>query len=248
MGLRKEFDDSGNWLFRFRSYVPLVLLIPFLVKMASYHYPWGSNGLHVVMHIISIAIVFLGLAIRALVAGYVPDGTSGRNTKQQIANSINTTGLYSVVRHPLYVGNFLMWGGIVVFCLDVWLTLVFCLGFWLYYERIMFAEESYLRQKFGEQFELWAARTPAFIPRLSNWVSPARMFSWKRVLRQEYTTFFLAVFALFGEEILEHLAVDHRLIFEPEWLVFLSVGTIVYLVLRHLKKHTNLLSTSSIET
>ncbi|TWU24575.1 methyltransferase family protein [Bythopirellula polymerisocia] len=244
MGLRKELEVSGNWLFRFRSFVPLLFLIPFLVKMSSYHFPWGSNGLHEVMHIVSMAVVFSGLAIRALVAGYAPDGTSGRNTRQQVAQNINTTGLYSVVRHPLYVGNFLMWGGIVVFCLDAWLILVFCLGFWLYYERIMFAEESFLRQKFGEQFTQWAARTPAFLPRLSNWVAPSRPFSWRRVLRQEYTSFFLAVVALFGEEILEHLALDHRLVFEPEWVAFLGLGAIVYLVLRHLKKHTSLLTTA----
>lgn len=243
MGLQKELKDSGNWLFRFRSYVPLIFVIPFLIKMREYHFPWGSSGLHEVMHITSMAVVFSGLAVRALVAGYAPDGTSGRNTREQVATNINTTGLYSVVRHPLYVGNFLMWGGIMIFCFDFWLTLVFCLGFWLYYERIMFAEESFLRQKFGDRFREWAAKTPAFIPRLSNWVSPSRNFSWRRVLRQEYTTFFLAVFALFGEEILEHLAIDHRLVFEPEWVAFLGVAAIVYVVLRHLKKHTSLLNT-----
>ena len=32
--------------------------------------------------------------------------TSGRNTHDQVADSLNTSGIYSIVRHPLYVGNF----------------------------------------------------------------------------------------------------------------------------------------------
>ncbi|MGC9453013.1 MAG: methyltransferase family protein, partial [Oceanipulchritudo sp.] len=51
-------------------------------------------------------------------------GTSGRNTKQQVAYSLNTTGFYSVVRNPLYLGNFFMYLGIALFTHHWWLVLV----------------------------------------------------------------------------------------------------------------------------
>jgi protein-S-isoprenylcysteine O-methyltransferase Ste14 len=244
MGLKRELEVTGNWLFRYRSFVPLVLLLPFLVKMRSYHFPYNNHELHEIMHLVCIAVTFSGLAIRIFVAGFAPDGTSGRNTKAQAAQRLNTTGMYSIVRHPLYLGNFLMWGGIPLFRLDPWLLLVFCLVFWLYYERIMYAEEQYLLARFGDEYTRWAARTPSFLPRLSNWISADRSFSLRRALRQEYTSLFLAMQAMVAVELLEHWAIDHRFIFEWEWVVFSLAGTTTYLILRIMKKNSHFLSTA----
>ena len=55
---------------------------------------------------------FFGLGIRVFTVGFTPKNTSGRNTAEQIADVLNTSGIYSMVRHPLYVGNFFMWLGI----------------------------------------------------------------------------------------------------------------------------------------
>lgn len=246
MGLKRELEINGNWLFRYRSFVPLVLLLPFLVKMRTYHFPYDNHKLHEIMHLVCIAVTFSGLLIRVLVAGFVPNGTSGRNAKSQVAHQLNTKGMYSIVRHPLYLGNFLMWAGLPLFCPDPWLMLVFSLVFWLYYERIMYAEEQFLQAQFGEEYTRWASRTPAFLPKLSNWIAPERSFSWRRALRQEYTSFFLAVQAMVAVELLEHWAIDHRFVFEWEWLIFSLLGTSVYILLRILKKKSRLLCTAEI--
>ena len=73
---------------------------------------------------------------------------------------------------------------------------MFILIFGLYYERIMFAEEEFLRNKFGKQFEEWAENTPAFIPNLSEWKPPSLPFSIRPVLKKEYQGFF-AIIAIF---------------------------------------------------
>ena len=100
------------------------------------------------------------LAIRAYTIGHTPKGTSGRNTKKQVANALNTTGAYSLVRNPLYLGIFFMGLGVALFAHLWWLTLIYVLAFWLYYERVIFAEEAYLRDKFGAEYLSWADRTP----------------------------------------------------------------------------------------
>lgn len=239
MALMRELEISGNKLFKHRSLVPLVMLVPFLIKMNSYHFPLKSHALHELMHLACAGVTFAGLGIRIFVAGHAPDGTSGRNTKEQRAARLNTTGLYSVQRHPLYLGNFLMWAGIPMFCADMWLMLVYALAFWLYYERIMYAEECFLRTRFGLQFTEWAARTPAFLPDFRQWVRPDLRFSWRRALRQEYTSLFLAVQALTAVELLEHWQVDHRLVFETEWIIFSVIGLTLYVVVRFIKKRTD---------
>ena len=63
----------------------------------------------------------------------------------------------------------------------------------IYYERIMFAEEAFLRIRFGEFFEQWASATPAIIPRFSGWKPPSQEFSWRNVIRREYTGLFVMI-------------------------------------------------------
>jgi protein-S-isoprenylcysteine O-methyltransferase Ste14 len=71
------------------------------------------------------------------------------------------TGAYSIARHPIYFGNFFIGLGFALYCASFWVVAVFVLLFWVYYERIMFAEEEFLRRTFGKAYESWAARTPA---------------------------------------------------------------------------------------
>lgn len=118
----------------------------------------------------AIFVSLLGLLIRIHAVGFSGKHTSGRNTAQgQVAEMLNTRGLYSVVRNPLYVGNYLMCLGIVMLTCNLWFVGVFTLIFWIYYERIVFAEEEFLRKKFGEPYLEWAAETPIFIPRKLRW-------------------------------------------------------------------------------
>ena len=86
-----------------------------------------------------------------------------------------------------------------------WLPVIYVLAFWLYYERIMFAEESFLRQKFGETYQQWAATTPAFLPRFSQWRKPSLPFSWLNVLRREYSGLMIVILCHAGQEFFELL-------------------------------------------
>lgn len=120
--------------------------------------------------------------------------------------------------------------------------MIFLLAFFLYYERIMFAEEEFLRIKFGEAFIDWAKRTPAFFPRLSLWQPPERPFSLRKVLRQEYSGLFGLVVAFVCLEAGEHLVVEHNLPFERFWVTFGVGGVVIYITLRMLRKHTTFLN------
>lgn len=242
MALQEEFVESGNWFFRHRSYVPLILIIPMMLAMIRFHRPLDSHRLHERWEFFCMAVSFSGLAIRAFTVGHTPARTSGRNTLEQIAAQVNTTGAYSLVRHPLYVGNFVIWLGISMFCLEWWLVTIFALAFWMYYERIMFAEEDFLRKKFGDDFQQWAAVTPAVVPNFSRWHPPSLPFSLRNVLKREYTAFFAIIACFFVLELIEDAVVEHALVLDPEYLVIGSLGLATFLVLRTLKRHTNVLS------
>ncbi len=184
----------------------------------------------------------LGIGIRAWAIGHTPKGTSGRNTYQgQIAEKLNTTGVYSLVRHPLYLGNFLMWLGLLLYTGHTLLLVLIGGFFWVYYERIMFAEEAFLRNKFGEDFLAWAARTPAFIPAIKGYRKPGLTFSGKNVLRREYTGFALAVVCFSVINFMKHWSYNQKPFLDPLWQVLLPVSLATYFILRSFKKHTKLL-------
>jgi hypothetical protein len=117
---------------------------------------------------------------------------------------------------------------------------IYTLLFWLYYERIMFAEEAFLRERFASQFEEWAARTPAVIPRFSNWRRPMLTFSLRTVLRREYSAWLVVVAGHFAIELLEHLfRRDYP--WEVSWFVLLASGAAIYVLLWVASHYTRLL-------
>jgi protein-S-isoprenylcysteine O-methyltransferase Ste14 len=241
MPLVEEFERTGAWLFRWRSYLPLVLVVLLVVSLGSYTYPKGSHGLDRVWEVICIAISFSGVAFRALTAGYAPRGTSERCTRRQVAAELNTSGVYSMVRHPLYFGNFLIALGVFSFLRIWWLVLIYGLVFALYYERIMFAEEKFLREKFGDAYRSWAGVTPAFLPNPRKWRSPNLPFSWKAVLRREYRTPLYLVATMFVLELLTDLRAERRLVLDVMWISLFAGSLVFFLVIRLIQKRTRCL-------
>src|SRR5262245_38027543 len=108
MALIDEMSVQGSWLFRWRSFVPVALLALMLPpSLIGLHIPFGSYHFHVVWEWACFGLSMLGLAVRCATVGFVPVGTSGRGTTKLNACALNTTGMYSLVRHPLYLGNYL---------------------------------------------------------------------------------------------------------------------------------------------
>lgn len=202
MALKDSFEYSGNILFKYRGQIPVLLFllaIPLLFGSNRIFYFQIFMGqwkvLRIVTIVLAIAITLCGLLLRAYTVSTTPKGTSGRNTSGQVAKTLNTKGIYSIVRHPLYLANYLIWAGVLVFTMNIYVFLIVSLAYWIYYERIMFAEEAYLRQQFGEEFEEWAARVPAFIPKFSLFQKGEMQFSVKTFLRREYATIYSTVFS-----------------------------------------------------
>lgn len=241
MSLRAELEKSGGWLFRYRGFLPL-LVLPFCAAgFWSYSYLGGSHALTEGWGLACVAVSIIGQGVRSLAVGFAAGGTSGRNTRHQRAPELNTKGIYSLVRHPLYLGNYLVLVGFMMFFRNGWLLLVVSSVYALYYERIMLAEEAFLRGKFGPQFEAWADKTPAFIPRLRGWVRPERRFCWRTVLRREYSGVFLitTVFAIL--DTLGDSRAERRWHLDPPWVAVFGAGLLFYLTFRSLKKYTRVL-------
>ena len=243
MALAEEFENTGNWLFRYRSYMPLVLFLPATLIIIFLRDDYISFH-HIAWNAACLLISMIGMLIRAFTIGFVPRGTSGRNTKEgQVADALNTKGIYSVVRHPLYLGNFFMWFGAILYVGNPGL-LIFCLAFfWIYYERIMFAEEQFIRKKFDQEFMSWAEKTPAFFPDFRKWTRADMKFSMRNVLKREYSGLFGNIVTFIYLNLLKNLFIDEIFWLDTFWQIAGIAGLIIYITLRSLKKYSRVLHT-----
>jgi len=174
---------DGNRLFKSRSFVPLALLpvvILALPDSSRAAVQLGDSGAAVVQWL-ALAVSLTGLFVRCAAVSYAPDGTSSRDTRALRAPSLNTTGMYSIVRHPLYLGAGLMWIGIAMSLRVWWLVVIVALAYWIYVERLVIVEEAFLAEHFPMEFQRWASRTRAFLPRLTDWVPSTGYFQIKRL-------------------------------------------------------------------
>lgn len=244
MALRNELRSQGDFLFKYRSYLPLVFIVPALyVYIQSQFYLQSIDQTQSQLYeLCCVAVSLFGLLIRVVTIGYSADNTSGRNTKVgQVADSINTTGMYSLCRHPLYVGNFFMWLGIAGFTQNVWFLVAFAFMYWIYYERIMFAEEEFLISKYSDEYLNWSKRVPAFIPKLGNWEKPINTFSWIKVIRQEKTGILNLFLTIFMVKIIGELVVNHQLLTDLKYWVAFGAALFYYVVIKIIQKKTSLL-------
>jgi len=81
------------------------------------------------------------------------------------AERVVTTGVYSIVRHPQYLGGLLVHVG-ASFLLSAWFSLASTPLMVLLNYLVSRKEEEELVREFGEEYEEYRGRVPMFIPQL----------------------------------------------------------------------------------
>lgn len=245
MALTNQMQSQGTWLFKYRGILPLIIFVigaALFLKNESSPENWilKEELEHILYELSCLIVSFIGFFIRVYTVGYSRPNTSGRNTEHQVADVLNTMGIYSMVRNPLYVGNFFMWLGIAMLTGNFWFIIAFILFYFLYYERIIFTEEEFLKNKFGETYLNWAKETPVIVPKFSSFVKTGYNFNWRKVLRQEKNGFaaLMIIFCLFdiaGELIKNQTEMNVTL------QGFGIFSILIYFILKFLKYKTSLL-------
>ena len=196
---QQEMARSGKHLFFVRGlYIYTIIGLATLIAWCSKDVgPFGDVAKDCAWFWASLAVASAGALVRVITSGYAALGTSGRAKVAAEALELNTTGPYSLVRNPLYVGRILNFTGLAMLT-GSWVfgALVFLLAI-LIYERISIYEEEFLRGKFGESHAAWAVNVPALLPRLTGWVTPKYPFWWKRMIWREQNKLFLLATAIF---------------------------------------------------
>lgn len=192
----------GNFFFRFRNQVfPLVIVALFLMRAPALPTVDGDTigRLREAGALLSVAC---GLGLRALVIGYAYIRRGGRN-RRVYAKNLVTEGMFGVCRNPLYVGNMLLYFGLFLFHGNPAVVVTGTCLFFFIYHCIVFAEEDFLSEKFGDAYDRYRADVPRWRIRWSNFAEATQgmRFSLLRVLAKDYSTIAAAAFAVIATEI-----------------------------------------------
>ena len=104
------------------------------------------------------------------------------------AEGLVTEGIFSHCCNPFYWGNYLILCGLGLASNSLLFLLVGLPFFALAYIAIIAAEENYLRQKFGPEYDAYCARVHRLVPNLAGLGKTlhAMEFRWRRLLVSEY--------------------------------------------------------------
>ncbi|MGE0680785.1 MAG: isoprenylcysteine carboxylmethyltransferase family protein [Candidatus Binatia bacterium] len=170
----------GVWLRRYRRYLPLPLILVCLIWLRPVM-PGGSPFLDTVTDFIGVSVCVLGQWFRLWAWG--SNATVGKW-------GVRDRGPYTLLRHPLYTGNFLIAAGLVVIFNNPWAYLLFLVPLAYLYHVITQMEEKRMHRRFAEDYrEYQEQQVPRFLPALSNLRAAVRTttpFGWGFAWRKEY--------------------------------------------------------------
>jgi protein-S-isoprenylcysteine O-methyltransferase Ste14 len=116
---------------------------------------------------IGAPVALLGLLLRAAAASHLKKH-----------HGLVASGPYAWTRHPLYLGSAILGAGFLL-AAHSWFACGLGIGYFaLFYTAAMRREDRKLHARHGRAFEEYAARVPAFFPRLSRRGSGDLSPSW----------------------------------------------------------------------
>tara|TARA_Y100000588_G_C14149882_1_gene880091 strand:- start:852 stop:1427 length:576 start_codon:yes stop_codon:yes gene_type:complete len=148
-----------SFFFSYRSYTPIPIVITLLY----------FSDIDIIFLPPGFILILFGEAVRLYAVSYAGGKTRTRNVG---ASSLCTAGPYSRTRNPLYIGNMLIYFGVVLFSGGslMWeLLLIVIIFFSFQYYFIITLEEKKLFELFGDDYVVYQGHVPAIIPRITPW-------------------------------------------------------------------------------
>ena len=224
-------ESQGNACYRYRNAVPLLYLL-LGVFIWQWSEPFISQPRHpdaeIIYEICCLAVSLSGLTLRFITKGFGQIPIKSKKDLLPSADILYTKGMYSIVRHPLYLADFFIFLGMVLYIQNFKFITCYFLLFTVFFERIIAAEEIYLKAKFGKQFMDWSDKTPAFFPDISLFKSTGSKFSRKIIFRKG-PRFFLKIMVIFySMEWINYFLVGHKI--EFYWHFFMAIGLLLFIM------------------
>ena len=128
--------------------------LPFVFAMLSFSYETENEWF---VWPLGISIFLLGLLVRIWAQQHL-------RYRLKVRKLLTTTGPYSFVRNPIYLGNILIGLGLVVTSELLWLVPITLLYCFCVYSFVVSYEEEHLLEKYGESYRRYMLEVPRWLP------------------------------------------------------------------------------------
>jgi protein-S-isoprenylcysteine O-methyltransferase Ste14 len=162
--LRKSHQHRGDLTgeHAFSDMGQLIFLIIFLIVWItdSFIFEYSTFLTQYISNYIRVPIILIILTISGLLAGFGLNTVFGKTRKEP---QVITSGVFSIVCHPIYLGSILLYLGFILLSLSllsvlVWfIIIIFCYTISRY-------EEKLLTQSFGSAYEEYKKKVPMLLP------------------------------------------------------------------------------------
>jgi protein-S-isoprenylcysteine O-methyltransferase Ste14 len=179
---------AGNFFFRYRNALfPLIFLCGAVTLRPSII--MGSLVLDRFLIYTGVGIAILGQAVRLVTIGLEYIHRGGKDG-QVYAGRLVQGGVYAITRNPMYVGNALIAIGMTMLFGSPLGYLLLIPLFLFVYQAIIAAEEAYLSNKFGSEYDDYCSAVNRFVPSMARipQVFSETRFDWRHSLRRDIGT------------------------------------------------------------
>jgi protein-S-isoprenylcysteine O-methyltransferase Ste14 len=140
--------------YRFRGFL---ISLPIIFALISYSFETENDWLN---WPIGVSIFLFGLFLRIWAQQHL-------HYRLKVKKILTTTGPYSIVRNPIYLGNILICSGLVVTSELLWFVPMALLYCFCLYSFVVSYEEGHLLEKFGEPYRRYMLEVPRWVPKIS---------------------------------------------------------------------------------
>jgi protein-S-isoprenylcysteine O-methyltransferase Ste14 len=170
----------GAWAFRQRSWLPVPLglaVVIFRTGQVPGLWPVAAG----------VTLVVVGQLMRLWAVRHI--GTISRTRTSTRQGPLIMSGPFRMVRNPLYLGNWMIWTGLVLASRLLWMLPIAWAVFALQYGTMVIWEEARLRSMFGRQYDRYARDVPRWLPWRPNDLAPLpTRYPWRAVAFSERGT------------------------------------------------------------
>lgn len=192
---------NARLLRRLRRFAPYPLIGVALFWLRPME-AFGSDRADLVLDLLGVLVALAGEALRFWTWG--ANAASGMFT-------LRSNGPYKLLRHPLYVGNFLIVCGMLMIFNNPWAYVVGISAFAVLYNVIVRREEHQLLASadLGPAYAAFmSVHRNRFLPQLSHWreaLTPAHGFRWAYAAEKEYEALLGILLGWVGLDLFEEL-------------------------------------------
>lgn len=142
--------ELGEKMFQWRDYTA----IPALMVLLLFANPTARSAT------IGTLMILMGAVARIYTVAFM-----GEDSKDNVGHDyLVTTGPFAIIRNPLYVANLIITLGVIFYSGVVVLGIILLAFFVFQYHCITKYEENSLLAKFGDEYQRYMDRVPAWIP------------------------------------------------------------------------------------